>query len=154
MGAEYNTSAQQVQRDIAHKVADQGPEFVIANNPHWVQDSEAYNGKLIVYSTGNFIFDQFDSEGTRSASIDASVVIPYGSDTQVWLDLAEQCKTFQDSCLQKIQDAHLKKPELKISYDVVAGDNSGHLTKKGSDAMLEALKVRLKWAETLKGLTP
>jgi hypothetical protein len=35
-----------------------GRRFVIAHHPHVLQGVEWYNGKLVVYSLGNFIFDQ------------------------------------------------------------------------------------------------
>jgi hypothetical protein len=153
MGVEYNTVAQPTQVEIAHKVADQNPEFVIANNPHWIQNSEAYKGKLIVYSTGNFIFDQLDSEGMRSASIDLTATTPYNADLQKWLDIGPKCTAFHDSCLNMIKQAGLAKPRLSLKYDVVAGDNSGKLTKKGSDQLLAQLKTRLDWDKTMKALS-
>ncbi len=153
MGVEYNTVAQATQVSIAHEVADQNPEFVIANNPHWVQNIEAYKGKLIVYSTGNFIFDQLDSEGMRSASVDLSATIPYDLNLQKWLDIGPKCQQSKDKCLSLIKTTGLKKPILKLKYDVVAGDNSNKLTKKGSDQLLLALKARLNWDQTLKNLS-
>ncbi len=45
-----------------HKVVryaiDAGADIVIAHHPHVLQGAEWYKGKLIVYSLGNFIFDQ------------------------------------------------------------------------------------------------
>lgn len=38
---------------------DEGAVLAIAHHPHVVQGFEIYDGKLIAYSLGNFIFDQF-----------------------------------------------------------------------------------------------
>lgn len=38
---------------------DHGADLAIAHHPHVTQGFELYNGKLIAYSMGNFIFDQF-----------------------------------------------------------------------------------------------
>jgi hypothetical protein len=45
-------------RLIGHLAVDDGADLVIGNHPHAVQGVEIYNGKLITYSHGNFVFDQ------------------------------------------------------------------------------------------------
>jgi poly-gamma-glutamate synthesis protein (capsule biosynthesis protein) len=45
-------------RVIGHLAVDDGADLVIGNHPHAVQGVEVYNGKLITYSHGNFVFDQ------------------------------------------------------------------------------------------------
>jgi hypothetical protein len=45
-------------RAIGHLAIDDGADLVIGNHPHAVQGVEIYNGKLITYSHGNFVFDQ------------------------------------------------------------------------------------------------
>ncbi len=44
---------------------DAGADLVIGHHPHVVQSFEIYNGKLIFYSLGNFIFDQYWSTDTQ-----------------------------------------------------------------------------------------
>ena len=153
MGTEYQAKASSIQEDIAHKIADQGPEFVIANNPHWVQNTEAYNGTLIVYATGNFIFDQLEPEEQRSASIDVTISIPYEASVQQWIDVAQECKTYQDSCLQKATSKSLRKVGLKLKYAVVAGQGgAGKLTHRADPATQDAVEKRMNWQETLNAL--
>ncbi len=153
MGVEYKAKADPVQQEIAHKVADQGSEFVVANNPHWVQNSEVYKGKLIVYSTGNFIFDQQgDAEVTRSDSLRADVELNYDSNIQKWLDLAPQCAGFHDDCLAKAKALGLQKPKLSYKFSIVAGDNSNKITKKAGPDIQKAVEERLNWAATLQAL--
>jgi poly-gamma-glutamate synthesis protein (capsule biosynthesis protein) len=155
MGTEYQASASSAQRDIAHAVIDNGASFVIANNPHWVQDSEAYKGKLIVYSTGNFIFDQqpLGRESTRSVSIDTTITLKYDNNVQRWLDLGPSCVTYQDDCLAKAEAQALQKPQLSFRYTAVAGDSAGVFTRRADAALQASVEERLGWTQTLKGLT-
>lgn len=50
--------------EIAHLAVDAGADLVLGNHPHWVQAVEVYEGKLIAYAHGNFIFDQMWSRET------------------------------------------------------------------------------------------
>ena len=56
-------------REIGHLAIDDGADLVIGNHPHWVQPVEIYNGKLITYAHGNFIFDQMWSQETREGVV-------------------------------------------------------------------------------------
>lgn len=64
-GKEYTREPTQFQRDFAHAAIDTGASVVIGHHPHWVQPCEEYNGGIICYSLGNFVFDQFWSWDTQ-----------------------------------------------------------------------------------------
>ncbi len=64
-GAEYRHTPPPDVVDQAHWLIDQGVDIVIGGHPHWVQGMERYKGKPIIYSLGNFIFDQDFSQETR-----------------------------------------------------------------------------------------
>jgi poly-gamma-glutamate capsule biosynthesis protein CapA/YwtB (metallophosphatase superfamily) len=53
----------------ARAAIDAGATMVVTNHPHVVQGMEVYNGKPIVYSVGNFIFDQMFSVDVRQGQI-------------------------------------------------------------------------------------
>ena len=57
-GIERNTMPEAYQKQLAHAYIDAGADLVIGAHPHVLQGIEAYNGKLIFYSLGNFIFNQ------------------------------------------------------------------------------------------------
>ncbi|MBU2566487.1 AmmeMemoRadiSam system protein B [Patescibacteria group bacterium] len=57
-GAEYQAKPNQSQIDLAHWFIDNSVDAVIGAHPHWMQSVEVYNNSPIVYSLGNFIFDQ------------------------------------------------------------------------------------------------
>ncbi len=153
MGNEYQAKASDTQRTIAHQIIDTGAEFLFANNPHWVQDSEVYKGKLVVYSLGNFIFDQIDAETQRGVSIDATIKIPYDDNVAKWIALGKTCLDFKDTCLQNAQNQGLSKIKLSIQYAPVANQNGAQkITHKASDIVQKAVEERLNWLAVAKQL--
>ena len=65
MGIEYQHKANQRQKELLHKLIDAGAIMVIAHHPHVVEGYEKYKGRLIFYSLGNAIFDQYWSYDTQ-----------------------------------------------------------------------------------------
>lgn len=63
-GAEYKTSPAEETRQKAKQFIDAGADLILGSHPHAIQNSEEYNGKMIFYSLGNFIFDQYFSQET------------------------------------------------------------------------------------------
>ena len=53
------------QQKLAHQIIEAGADLIIGHHPHVVQNIEKYQGKLIFYSLGNFIFDQYFSLETQ-----------------------------------------------------------------------------------------
>ena len=68
-GNEYTFTPTERQKNLAHLAIDSGADVVIGHHPHWVQPLEKYQGKTIVYSHGNLIFDQMWSTDTRQGVI-------------------------------------------------------------------------------------
>ncbi len=64
-GTEYTDKPNQSQINFARTAIDAGAELVIGHHPHVVQPIEKYNGKYILYSLGNFIFDQMQSDEVK-----------------------------------------------------------------------------------------
>lgn len=64
-GEEYKTESSWAQKQLAHEVVDAGADLIIGHHPHVVQEYEKYKDKMIFYSLGNFIFDQYFSEATQ-----------------------------------------------------------------------------------------
>jgi poly-gamma-glutamate synthesis protein (capsule biosynthesis protein) len=48
---------------------DAGATMVVGSHPHWVQGIEWYNGHLIAYSLGNFVFDQEQMLKTKQGMV-------------------------------------------------------------------------------------
>ncbi len=65
-GEEYQTAHNAYQERIAKAAIDAGALLVIGHHPHVAQEVERYNGGVIAYSLGNFVFDQNFSKDTRT----------------------------------------------------------------------------------------
>lgn len=57
-GIERNNEPEEYQKELAHACIDAGADLVIGAHPHVLQGIESYQGKMIFYSLGNFIFNQ------------------------------------------------------------------------------------------------
>jgi len=64
-GQEYQEKSSIYQKELAYLSVNAGADLIIGSHPHVVQEIEEYRGKMIFYSLGNFIFDQFFSEETE-----------------------------------------------------------------------------------------
>ena len=69
MGAEYRWVVPGWVVEAAHAAIDAGAAMVVTNHPHIIQGMEVYAGKPILYSLGNFVFDQMFSVDTRQGLI-------------------------------------------------------------------------------------
>lgn len=56
-GTEYSTELEEVQRTTGREYIDAGADIVIGAHPHCLQGMEYYEGKPILYSLGNFWFN-------------------------------------------------------------------------------------------------
>lgn len=57
-GIERENTPQDYQRQLGKAYIDAGADMVIGAHPHVLQGIEYYNGKPIIYSLGNYIFNQ------------------------------------------------------------------------------------------------
>lgn len=58
-GWEHEPLASPRQRQLARRMIDAGADAVVGGHPHVTQDIEIYQGKPVIYSLGNFVFDGF-----------------------------------------------------------------------------------------------
>ncbi len=68
-GVEYKKIHNIRQEVLAHIAIDNGADMVIGHHPHVMEDVEIYDGHPIVYSLGNFIFDQSFSKDTMEGML-------------------------------------------------------------------------------------
>lgn len=156
-GTEYQPAPDQIKTSFYHALIDNGADAVIGDHPHWVQTSEAYKGHLIVYSVGNFIFDQLvDNETMRSAPIQMTISLERDTSGQLdkWLSLGDQCTAFHDTCLQRAEEQGLTKLPLQYQFSALGSSQIGKVTHPATADQLAAIKERLDWAQTIKGLAP
>jgi len=72
-GAEYAAQPSVEQRQQAHDLLDAGAAAVVGAHPHVVQPVEFYRGRPIIYSLGNFLFDQPGGATALAAQVDFDV---------------------------------------------------------------------------------
>ena len=156
-GAEYVAQPDEIKQQLYRQLIDGGADVAIGDHSHWVQTTEAYKGHLITYSLGNFMFDQqFNREVTRSAVLDMTVSVDAkdNSDLAKWIALGATCASYQDTCLTRAKEQDLRKLVLKYHFQMIGSDDSNKLVKKMTDpAHIADMKNRLRWAETVKGLS-
>ncbi|MCB2199573.1 CapA family protein [bacterium] len=72
-GQEYRSAPLVRQQLDARILVDAGADVVIGHHPHVVQGYDQYNGGLIVYSVGNFLFDQQAEETLEGWVVELSL---------------------------------------------------------------------------------
>ncbi len=68
-GIEYQNQPSARQILLGHLAIDSGASLVVGHHLHWIQPIEQYRDGYIYYSHGNFIFDQFWSEATKTGLV-------------------------------------------------------------------------------------
>lgn len=153
MGQEYVPSADQLKVDTYRAMIDRGADMVVATHPHWVQNTEVYRGSLIMYSLGNFMFDQQDSEEVRrSAVLDLEIKLDDSKLLQKWLETDLECQDFADDCLNIAEARQLEKPDFKLSYEIVSSLNTSYVTGVAPSDVSQRVLTRLNWSQTLGAL--
>lgn len=155
MGVEYKPAPDQLKTATYRSMIDHGADMVIGDHPHWIQTTESYKGHLIVYSMGNFMFDQQDTaEVVRSAAINVKIGVNGAESTDLskWLTLGDSCKAFHDDCLAKITSEGLTKLPFEYQFGVVGTNDSGKITKPATPDQQASILQRLNWTQTMSQL--
>lgn len=118
-GEEYTPQPSQRQQELAHLAIDSGADLIIGNHPHWIQPVEIYKDKLIVYSHGNFIFDQSWSEKTSQGIIGRFIFYDRKLIDAEFLPVEIEHFGQSSFALEEKKDLilkEMKKETLKLSY--------------------------------------
>ncbi len=92
------------QAKIAHLVIDSGADIVVGHHPHVAQDVEIYKGKPIMYSLGNFMFDQYFSKPTMQGLVVQMKVYKNGVVKDIKQFITKQNANFQiESVEEKVE---------------------------------------------------
>ncbi|NLM94891.1 MAG: CapA family protein [Firmicutes bacterium] len=68
-GQEYKEEPTQAQYELGRGAVDAGAHLVLGHHPHVLQGVEFYKGGVIVYSLGNFVFDELRPPLTEESII-------------------------------------------------------------------------------------
>mgnify|MGYP001403055254 CR=1 FL=1 len=153
MGVEYKTGPDELRVTTYHKMIDAGAEMVIGNHPHYIQPTEAYKGKFIIYSMGNFIFDQqVRPEKTRSAMIDVRLHAQNAEAVDGWEKIAASCKNNFTECQRLAKSKNLPKLAFTYKFDMHGSEDSNKLVRSANESELQSIKQRLNWDATMHAL--
>jgi len=72
-GLEYYNTITEEQQEFAHKLCDSGADIILGHHPHVLQPIEAYNGSVIFYSMGNFLFYKMDDDAGKTALFEIEI---------------------------------------------------------------------------------
>jgi poly-gamma-glutamate synthesis protein (capsule biosynthesis protein) len=152
-GPEYEHIAGPAQVSDAHQMIDEGADFVIGNGTHWAQNTEVYKGKLIVYSMGNFIFDQLDTDGRLALNVSVNMNLPYNDNVSKWLQVGGACKLNPAGCLGVVDAQKLKKVDPTFTFDAIAS-YGGYLqvVHRANAQQQNYIDIRTNWAKTRRQL--
>ncbi len=145
-GKEYVTAPDQLQRSTYRSMIDSGADMVIGGHTHSIVGPEVYKDKLILYSTGNFIFDQQATELVTKGLMVLSQIELSKSEYDNYKALGLDCNKFKDDCLQKAIENNITKPEYNISYDMYATDNANKLAKRANPQDEQRILDRVGWS--------
>lgn len=68
-GYENISEVNESQAKLAHELIDHGADIIIGHHPHVIQPFEIYKNRPIIYSLGNFIFDQTEERNRLGLAI-------------------------------------------------------------------------------------
>ncbi|MCB0477817.1 MAG: CapA family protein [Crocinitomicaceae bacterium] len=72
-GLEYLSAPNFTQIQHAKNLIDAGAELIVGHHPHVIQSTQEYNGKMIYYSIGNFIFDSTHPNSKKAFLISVEI---------------------------------------------------------------------------------
>lgn len=66
-GVEYTNEITEEQEQFAHLLCDNGADIILGHHSHVLQPIESYNGSMVFYSLGNFLFYKMDDNAGKTA---------------------------------------------------------------------------------------
>ncbi len=152
-GPEYHHTAGAQQVQYAHAMIDNGADMVIGNGTHWVQNTEVYKGKLIVYSMGNFIFDQLDQDGRIALNLAVNMQLNYNSNVARWISLSVTCLANNETCYSLALSRGLDKITPYYSFNAIASYGGYLQVATRANASQQAyMEQRANWVQTMSEL--
>jgi len=113
-------SPQQV--ELAHSLIDHGVNIIIGHHPHILQGVEKYNGGVIAYSLGNFIFDMWQYRLRKSMILKCTISKTLGIDFQIIPVIIN--KNHQPQIIRGQSGENIKQEIEKLSKKINNGDTN------------------------------
>lgn len=72
-GEEFMDHPSPQQISFAHRLVDAGAKLILGHHPHVLQGIESYQGAVIAYSLGNFVFDMWQKKTRATMALKATI---------------------------------------------------------------------------------
>lgn len=144
MGVEYRATAEPEKQNAYRAMIDNGADVVIGAHPHVVQNSEVYKGRLIVYSTGNFLFDQqiLGADTTQGLGVGIELAINDQEAINTYTNIGAECVAYKDSCLDMISEKIATRPSIEVAYSFEYFDQSTGVPTRASENTRAIIKAK------------
>jgi poly-gamma-glutamate synthesis protein (capsule biosynthesis protein) len=146
----------ELQKSVYRSFIEVGADMVIGNHPYAVQGAESYNGKLIVYSLGNFIQPSSSTDEERLKSVSLKIVASTEQDKNLvsWMSTLQACGSDTEVCLKDASSKELQKPLFDYELSLVMADSiKSGVTVRSSGTWEEVASKRLGWESLLPTLS-
>ena len=128
-GTEYDNNVNSIQRELADKIIKAGADAIIGTHPHVLQGIEFIDGKPVMYSLGNFWFNE---KTLYSCLYELTLTIPDTPDSCVTLSQIRFVPCLQKDCQTTLPEDSATKQKIidfeqQISIDTKI-DSQGVVT--------------------------
>ena len=146
-GEEYQPVQNRWQEKFYRKMIDRGADIIVGGHTHSIQGVEWYQEKPIIYSLGNFVFDQ--NFGTTMYGLVYRLEMFVSQEEEIFSpDIywdVRDCRGFQDTCLHTAEHHGFAKPILSFSQDVDIAHNKSMQPQKAEKSIQEQKKKEIGW---------
>ncbi|MFC1780187.1 CapA family protein [Patescibacteria group bacterium] len=124
---QYINKPLEYQRQMGQAFLDAGADLIVGSHQHWVNAVESYEGSLIFYGIGNFVFDLTHTDPTREGvlikfyffnkKLVSAKIIPYQAcGPQQSLVDDDNCNHFQPRLLEETDPVYRGIMERMFEY--------------------------------------
>lgn len=153
-GVEYKARQNHWQEEQYRKMINYGADMVVGGHTHSIQGLEWYKGKPIVYSVGNFIFDQ--NFGTTMYGLMYRLQMFVSNNEEIFTYQSwgiSDCTKFQDQCLYNAEYYSLQKPKVSLVQAMDIVHNLHMQPQKAADSIAQTKLKDIGWHKYIQDTT-
>ena len=120
-GVEYAPAHSATQEQLAKSWISAGADMIIGSHPHVTEDFQIIDGRPVVYSLGNFVFDQFFSDVTQQGLVLAGTI----TKNKITLSFLP---TVEKNIKPQLLTGAAKTAKIKTIFDINSGTGFVKLT--------------------------
>lgn len=144
-GIEFSDVPLKRQIRDAHSIMDAGADILIGHHSHSIMGVEVYKGKYILYSLGNFLFDQHQPPGNTGMLFECTFTSKGIKDAALIPTVTKKCRPNIPNEIE-YQDIIKRIESVSSEFDVAFLERNGKLYLKSKanrrdDAKIEERKI-------------